>query len=1160
MRHALTLSGILVTLWAAGAAEPGAAPQTVRLPVTRDARFSDVGDEARCNAGGTSRLKLKSFEEMSLIDVDPAALRGHVIRAATLHLRSAGEPRLARVTVSGVGADWVEGTAESEQPQRGSSCFLARQFPDVPWAYPGSDLCSVILGQGGTSWRMADALTPDTHAWQRVAVDPSVVAARVAGLSHGFLLFDDTGTEWTRQGEAFALHLFPNRFVYSRECGAESAPYLAVTLGERDDQPPGPPEGLRGDAADLPAGEAWLSWTTPADAGPAGTLGFFVTVDGRDVPRYLIPLAGRPGERVRMHLRDLGQAARAQIEVRVRAVDGAGNVGEPAAATVTVSGAIAPPLPGTSGRPFTRTAPLPKLAGAEVAVVDELDKVHPVSGAMIPEQPAEYLAANHLWSAAAKEVELYAARNEFVAFQVLVRGTVDGLRPELTFAGPAQDVQAAFGRYVHVSVQGGPLPDPVVPLDGGFTVPDPPQRIAGQTSGSLHAELYVPHDAPAGAREGTLMLRAGEETLALKVKLHVWDFTLPDFLSFLPEMNCYGLPQNERAFYRLAHRHRTVLNRVPYSQAGSILDNCAPGWNGGEVDFPAWDGRFGPYFDGSAFADLPRKGVPLECFYLPLHENWPTLMEGSYNGDYWADRSFPAKYREDFVAVSRRFAEHAEGQGWHDTFFQCFLNNKVDYKEHGWSHASSPWALDEPANFQDYWALRWFAAAFHDGVRQAGGRAKMVFRADVSRPQWQRDALDGLLDYAVVGGTLRRYRRIVMDRKEATGQVVLEYGGSNPITGSNVQPLAWCLDAWALGCDGVEPWLAVGSTKSWRHADDTALFYPVPGDGDPVPSVRLKAYRRGQQDVEYLTLLAQVLRRPRWAVAERVREALHVAGKHTASGAADAGHVRYDRLRPQDVWRLRVQVGSALSEAHPKPRRRLVELRTPPRDPSRLAPRYVSGGEAPRSGGRDAPAARIGRILQGRAVVRDALIDPDQADRNFGAEPRANALRTAGRGNAFLVRFDLSRLGLPPGATVERTTLSFYVWDPSSQGKSKVCAYPLKTGWDEATATWQQPAEGGRWRGGEAFDLAKDTGEASAPVIVRPDVDSDTVDPPLEYRLDVTAMVRAWLAGEAPNEGLAIVPIADRTVDEGFHTRFQIYGSEYRRPQYTPRLTIDARP
>ena len=57
--------------------------------------------------------------------------------------------------------------------------------------------------------------------------------------------------------------------------------------------------------------------------------------------------------------------------------------------------------------------------------------------------------------------------------------------------------------------------------------------------------------------------------MELDVALQVWDFTLPDYLSFLPEMNCYGLPENERAYYRLAHRHRTVINRVPYSQRGS---------------------------------------------------------------------------------------------------------------------------------------------------------------------------------------------------------------------------------------------------------------------------------------------------------------------------------------------------------------------------------------------------------------------------------------------------------------------------------------------------------------------------------------------------------------------------------------------------------------
>ena len=163
-------------------------------------------------------------------------------------------------------------------------------------------------------------------------------------------------------------------------------------------------------------------------------------------------------------------------------------------------------------------------------------------------------------------------------------------------------------------------------------MPSEDENIDGQKSGSLHVEIYVPHKIKAGDYKGRLTLDAGEQSLSLAVSLRVWDFTLPDYLSFLPEMNCYGLPANERSYYRLAHRHRTVLNRVPYSHSGSVHDGCAPRWDGEELSWSAWDRRFGPYFDGSAFADLPRHGVPLDIFYLPLFENWPTPMQGNYNG------------------------------------------------------------------------------------------------------------------------------------------------------------------------------------------------------------------------------------------------------------------------------------------------------------------------------------------------------------------------------------------------------------------------------------------------------------------------------------------------------------------------------------------------
>jgi hypothetical protein len=942
------------------------AGRAVRLPVTRDTFFSHVGREADGNNGGATRLKLKSYQEMSVVDFDTGdkaeRIKGQKILGALLHVRLAGSEPLRRVTVSSFAAPWAEGTASNYEPQAGSSCFNWKQYPGVPWTVRGSDLTAVMLGAGNTIWRMADATPPDAEGWQTVPVDPDVVAARVAGLSYGFLLFDDTGSEWTRDGEHFIPHPFPNRFVYSSKQNATSAPYLTVYLGAESREPPRAVTRLAVDKERtdlLPAGEAWITWNSPeadsADAS-AAALGFMVSTQLSpaqrfdEVPRYLIPLAGKPGEKVEMHLRDLVISPGARIAVQVRAVDRAGNIGPALIQPLTVSGREPQELPAASESAIAvskaPSAKLPQLGQAEIAIIDELDKVQPVTGEMIPKRTDAYLDHNHLWDAKNRTIQLSAARNEFVAFQILIRGTAAGVVPELKFDGEKSPTTATFGVLRNVGSKRGPLPDPVVPLTGSFSIPAPDERLAGQRNGSLLCEIYVPHEAAGGIQRGTLTLRSADQKIELPVELHVWNFTLPDYLSFLPEMNCYGLPGSEREYYRLAHLHRTLLNVVPYHQSGAVEQGWAPRWTDGRFDWTAWDRRFGPYFDGTAFADLPRGGVPQEGFYLPLNENWPTPMEGNYNGDYWADRAFPKSYRDNFVEASRQMAEHFNARGWNDTLFQCFFNGKNNFKSAGWSRGSSPWLLDEPAHFQDFWALRYFGTAFHEGVNLAPGKAKLAFRCDISRPEWQRDALDGLLDYNVVGGAYRQYTRLVNDRTAAQKQVMLEYGNSNAVEDSNVQPAAWSIDSWTLGSDGVLPWLAVGNSVSWKTGEDTSLFYPArQGETGPTPSIRLKAYRRGQQDIEYLTLWAQQTGEPRWAIGQQVRKTLHLAPVRSGTGFTgdeDAGVIRFGQLLPENLWSLRMRIGEALDRLHPEPRRKLIDFHTPPRDLKNLAPGEVS--------------------------------------------------------------------------------------------------------------------------------------------------------------------------------------------------------------------------
>ena len=108
--------------------------------------------------------------------------------------------------------------------------------------------------------------------------------------------------------------------------------------------------------------------------------------------------------------------------------------------------------------------------------------------------------------------------------------------------------------------------------------------------------------------------------------------------------------------------------------------------------------------------------------------------------------------------------------------------------------------------------------------------------------------------------------------------------------------------------------------------------------------------------------------------------------------------------------------------------------------------------------------------------------------------------------------------------------------------------------------TWREPAAGtSRGRAARASRSAPTRGRPAPRWSWSPTRADDTVDPPIEYQLDVTDLVRSWLDGGAPNHGLAIAPVIDPSVDEGVQTRFQVYGSEHSREQYTPKLTVQIR-
>ncbi|MBL8816046.1 MAG: DUF4091 domain-containing protein [Planctomyces sp.] len=511
------------------------------------------------------------------------------------------------------------------------------------------------------------------------------------------------------------------------------------------------------------------------------------------------------------------------------------------------------------------------------------------------------------------EEGLYGARGEAICFFV-------PSRPEHVqiLHDPGHDPDISIELFRSVSIAGEI--DPLLPGNvGSSTLPAPSgdKTAGGLTFGPTLVEVYIHKSAKAGPNKIRLQLDQGKR---IEVPLHIWDFQLPDRLSFIPQMNCYGVPERELDYMKLAHHHRLTLNHLRYGWSGKTETNAVPARRSdGSWDWTAWDAEFGPLFDGTAFRDERRPGVPIEAFYLPLNENWPMNHEAHFRGGYWIENAYDAEYWTEFQNAAREFATHFADRKWHDTMFEFYLNNKLYFKEtrnNRWDACSAAWVFDEPVNTQDFWALRRFGLEFKQAVSSVAASGhqgpRFMVRADISRPEWQRDLLDGVTDAEVVSGALRQYSSRIRQRSAIHRSMIYMYGSANPIGTPNWIPVAWCVEAWSLGADGVVPWQTVGRPESWHERDELALLYPT--TSGPVPSIRLKAFRAGQQLVEYLTLYQQRSGVSREVLMNALRQNPAFTAKTIKRNEADAGNAEFS----VETWRalesLRHGLGQALNQ------------------------------------------------------------------------------------------------------------------------------------------------------------------------------------------------------------------------------------------------------
>ena len=383
----------------------------------------------------------------------------------------------------------------------------------------------------------------------------------------------------------------------------------------------------------------------------------------------------------------------------------------------------------------------------------------PVSGKIFEARPdihkdypsSDPAQGNSVWNAATKTVSLRAARNEFVAFQVVIE--TDSQLTEAAFVcrrspGPAArrsetntsqpfkewyvEVRRPTTGYERLSLGPGWYPDALMPERRAelfssfpFSIPDLYNNIPGQKNQAIWIDVFVPYDrgaAPPGRYTGDVQVTWKGGGDVIHVALDVWDFALPQE-SHLPGDIWNGSmrnmpPKEELAYYQMARQHRFMPLIYAY-RPGLSVDN-------GKValDWTEYDRRVAPYLDGSAFTSAsgywgPGYGIPLDHMMLPFNNEkngdkrtaWPMAVpEGGHTPE------FESVWKE----TGKQIREHLDGDPrWRRVTKIAFLDG-----------------LDESYNEAAYEKMLYYGKLLHNAM----GRDWFKYRVDggYARPVMER--------------------------------------------------------------------------------------------------------------------------------------------------------------------------------------------------------------------------------------------------------------------------------------------------------------------------------------------------------------------------------------------------------------------------------------
>ena len=488
-------------------------------------------------------------------------------------------------------------------------------------------------------------------------------------------------------------------------------------------------------------------------------------------------------------------------------------------------------------------------------------------------------------SAPAKSADLYAGRNEFEPFQIVLRAEVKDLPGvDIEFSDfrtsqgaeiSRKNVTVYLEQFLSLdrpsSIEGGAglWPDPLIPRTDRYANERRnafPFKVLRGRNQPLWVEVFIPPATPSGKYEGAARISLlGAEQFSVPISLTVWNFALPSTATLKSSFGLSGITAlkqhrgrytNDEDLYSITRLYAkaALMHRLSVHVGSMVSPAYSYDASKMHLDWRTYDAEIGPFLDGAAIAEgEPLHGARATSVDLRMP---PAIDSEQQQVSYWTE-----------------WTRHFQQKGWLDRLFLYLWDE--------------PAAGDFPKVLQRGRVSQRVSPSVRNLVTiPFNTRLKQVVQIwvplvnclepkpgydDFCDPTPPREVYDAEIQQ---GKSLWFYQSCASHGCNIIGGPYFTGWPSYMIDmpGAANRVMQWI--AWKFRIEG-ELYYSVnegygGGKDPWTNVrlsggnGDGNLFYPglpdrIGGRTDiPIESIRLKLIREGMEDYEYLALLAKL--------------------------------------------------------------------------------------------------------------------------------------------------------------------------------------------------------------------------------------------------------------------------------------------------------------